>query len=141
MEKDNSSEKGSITYIRANILYSITMIILAILLTIFIIVKVKDWHNYIQLLVIPLLFFIHGIYSLIKGSNYVGLDKQNKKVIIYSISGIAMPWRKLKYDRLFFKGKELYREIKRKTKFINILLFQCRKDDLEAFVAEVNKGV
>jgi hypothetical protein len=139
MEKGNSSEKGSITNIRFNILYPVCVIIIAILLTvIFIRVKEKDWYNYIPLLVFALLFIIQAIYSL-TGGKYVGLDKQNKKVIIYGLFGIAV--RKYKYDRLFFKGKELYREIDGKTKFINIMRSQCRKDDLEAFVVEVNKGV
>ena len=140
MEKSNSSEKGSITIIRVNILYTVCVVIIAIFMAVVFIIKAKekDWYSYLPLLVFALLFLIQGIYSL-KGSKYVGLDKQNKKVIIYGLFGIAM--RKYKYDRLFFKGKELYREIDGETKFINIARYQCRKYDLEAFVVEVKKEV
>jgi uncharacterized integral membrane protein len=140
MEQGNSSEKGSITFIRVNVYYSVGVFIIAVLLAVIFIIKAKekDWYNYLPWLVFALLFIIQAIYSL-TGSKYVGLDKQNKKVIIYGFFGIAL--RKYKYDRLFFRNKELYSEYEGKTKFINILDSQCRKDDLEAFVVEVNKGI
>jgi hypothetical protein len=138
MEKVNSSVQGGITNIRFNTYYSVSLIIVAVILTVlFLRVKEKDWY-YILFLIFAVLFIINGVYAL-TGSKYVGLDKQNKQVIVYGFFGIAL--RKYKYDRLFFNDKELYREIHGKTKFINILRSQCKRNDLESFIAEVNKGV
>jgi hypothetical protein len=138
MEKDNGSVSGSFIDIRFNIFYSVCLLIAAIImLVIFLTVKEKAWY-YDFFLILALLFLIHGFYAL-SGSKYVRLDKQSKTVKIYGLFGIAM--RKYKYDRLFFKDKELYREIDGKTKFINLLRNQCRKNDFEAFVVEINKGL
>jgi hypothetical protein len=138
MEQDNSSLSGSYTDIRFNAFYFICVFIIAIITMIGFLqnLKGKDWLS-ILFLILALIAFIHGIYALTR-NKYIRLDKHSKKVIIYGFCGLAV--RKYKYDRLFFKDKELYREYDRKTKFINILRSQCRKDDFEAFVVEVNKG-
>jgi hypothetical protein len=138
MEHDNSSVSGSYTDIRFNAFYFACVFIIAIIMMIGFLqtLKGKDWLS-ILFLILALIAFIHGIYALTR-NKYIRLDKHSKKVIIYGFCGIAV--RKYKYDRLFFKDKELYREYEGKTKFINILRSQCRKDDFEAFVVDVNKG-
>ncbi|MGD0756461.1 MAG: hypothetical protein ABR927_15525 [Bacteroidales bacterium] len=138
MEHDNSSVSGSYTDIRFNAFYFVCVFIIAIIMMIGFLqtLKGKDWLS-ILFLILALIAFIHGIYALTR-NKYIRLDKHSKKVIIYGFCGIAV--RKYKYDRLFFKDKELYREYEGKTKFINILRSQCRKDDFEAFVVDVNKG-
>ena len=138
MEKENSSVPGSFTDIRYNLFYSIGLCLAAIIvIIILLIVKGENWY-YDFLEVLALLLFVNGIYALIR-SKYVRLDKQSKTVKIYDT---PIFWaRKYKYDRLFFKDKKLFSEINGKTEFINILQYQCRKDDLEAFITEVNKGV
>jgi hypothetical protein len=103
----------------------------------FLTLKEKDFLS-ILFLILSLIILISSIYSLNK-NKYIRLDKQNKRIIKYGFCGLAI--RKYKYDRLFFKDKELYREYNGKTKFINILRSQCMKDDFEAFVVEVNKKV
>ena len=138
MGKNNGSVHGSLTDIRYNIFYSVGLFTAAIIMiVIFLIVKGKDWY-YELFLILALLLLIRGIYALIR-SKYVRLDKLSKTVKIYDT---PIFWaRKYKYDRLFFKDKKLYREIDGKTEFINILRYQCRKNDFEAFVMEVNKVV
>lgn len=134
MEKENGSIPGGFTDIRFNIFYFVCIFIIAIIMIgIFLTVKEKNWYYYF-FLILAVLFFVHGIGALI-GSKYVRLDKQSKTVKIYGPYGFVA--RKYKYDRLFFKDKELYREIDGKTKFINILRYQCRKKDLEAFIMEI----
>jgi hypothetical protein len=138
MGKDNGSEHGIFTDIRFNTFYSVCMFIAAIIMiVIFLTAKEKNWYHEF-FLILAILFLIHSIYAF-TGSKYVRLDKQSKTVKIYGPFGFAA--RKFKYDSLFFKGRELYREIDGKTKFINIQRYQCRKKDFEVFVVEVNKGV
>ena len=138
MEKDNSSVPRSFTDIRFNIYYVILLFIVSfIMIGIFLTVKEKSWYDDF-FLILPILFLVHGIVVL-TGSKYIRLDKQSKTIKIYGPFGFAA--RNYSYDRLFFKDNELYREIDGKTKFLNIVRYQCSKDDLEAFIAEVNKGV
>jgi hypothetical protein len=138
MEENKSSVPENVTVIRYNILYSVCMLIAAIIMIIiFMIAKEKEWY-YDFFLILAVLFLFDSIYALIRGK-YVWLDKQNKTVKIYNTP--IFPARKYKYDHLFFKGNRLYCETGGENEFINILRYQCRKDDYEAFVAEVNKGV
>jgi hypothetical protein len=138
MEQEKSSVSGSLKDIRFNAFYFVYVFIIAIIgiLGFLQTLKGKDWLS-ILFLILALIAFIHRISALTR-NKYIRLDKQSKRIIIYGFCGIAL--RKYKYDRLFFKDKELYREYGGKTKFINILRSQCRKDDFEAFVVEVNKG-
>ena len=138
MGKNNGSVPGSFTDIRYNNFYSVGSSTAAIMMiVIYLLVKEKNLY-FDFLLILGVLFLIYGISALIR-INYVRLDKQNKTV---KICDNPIFWtRKYKYDRLFFKDKKLYMEIEGKTEFINILGYQCRKNDFEAFVVEVNKGV
>jgi hypothetical protein len=141
MEKNNVSVPGSFADIRYDIFYTAGLFIAAlILIVIFLIVK-GNWqkHYYDIILILGLLLLIRGINALSSGNKYVRLDKQSKTIKIYDAH---MFWaQKYKYDRLFFKGKKLCREIDGKTEYINITGFGCMKNDFKAFVAEVNKGV
>jgi hypothetical protein len=47
--------------------------------------------------------------------------------------------RKVKYDNLFFKGKDLFRVVKGKVRFINIIRSQCNKEDLDFLFQEIRK--
>jgi hypothetical protein len=99
-------------------------------------IKEEEWYYYF-FLILPLLFIVQAIGAL-SGSKYVRLNKKSKTIIIYGPYGFVV--RKYKFDRLFFKDKELYREVEGRDKFINLMRYQCRKNDLEAFIVEVNKG-
>jgi hypothetical protein len=137
MDKEHDSAPESFTYIRYNIFYSIGLSTAAIILIITsLTINGNVWyHNFF--LISGVLSFIHGIYALIR-SKYVTLDKQRKNVKVYNT---PIFWgRKYKYDHLFFKDKVLWSEFKGETVEIFISHYQCRKDDFEAFVVEVNKG-
>jgi hypothetical protein len=138
MEKENDLVPESFTYIRYNIYYSVGLSIAAIILILIsLTIKGKVWYSNF-FLIAGVIFIIHGIYALIR-SKYVTLDKQRKTVKVYNT---PIFWaRKYKYDNLFFKDKVLWSEFNGQTEEIFILHYQCRKDDFEAFVAEVNKGV
>ena len=137
MEQDKSSLSGNFTDIRFNAFYFVCLFIIAIIMLIgfFLTLQEKDWLT-ILFLILALIAFIQGIYSSTR-NKYIRLDKQSKRIIKYGFCGIAM--RKYTYDHLVFKDKELYMEYGGKTKFINILRPQCKKDDFEAFIVEVNK--
>jgi hypothetical protein len=137
MEKDNSSVTADFIDIRFNHFYVVSIFIAAVILLVIIMTtKGEEWYYYF-FLILPVLFFVHAIGAL-SGSKYVRLDKQTKTVIIYGPYGFVV--RKYKFDRLFFKDKELYREVEGRDKLINIMRYQCRKNDLSAFIVEVSKG-
>lgn len=138
MEKENDSAPENYTYIRYNIFYSAGLIIAAIILVLISsTIEGKVWYNNF-LLIIGVIFFIHGIYAIIR-SKYITLDKQRKTVKVYNT---PIFWaRKYKYDHLFFKDKVLWSEFNGETVEIFLSRYQCRKDDFEAFIMEVNKGV
>jgi hypothetical protein len=138
MEQVNDSAPGSFIYIRYNDFYSIGLSVAGItMILIFLMIKERNLL-YDSLLIFAVLLLVHGIYALNR-SNYVRLDKQNKTIRIYDT---PIFWaRKYKYNRLFFKDNKLFRDLDGKTEFINIVRYQCRKDDFDAFIEEINKGV
>jgi ABC-type transport system involved in Fe-S cluster assembly fused permease/ATPase subunit len=138
MEKINGPVPGSFTDIRYNIFYSVGLSTVAIIMiVIYLLLKEKNWY-YDFFLILAVLFLVYGISALIR-TVYLRLDKQSKTV---KINDNPIFWmRRYKYDRLFFNDNKLYREIDGKTEFININRYQCRKNDLEAFIVEVNKAV
>jgi len=151
MEKERSSHSENYIDIRYNKIYiGFTALLAIIFFTILFISKDDDgtsilislsqnrsWGFYF--IIIVCLIFLGQIIFALGGARYVRLDKQAKKVIVYG--SFFIPAWKYKFERLFFKGKGLYREINGKIKFINIIYFQCRKDDFEAFVNEINKDL
>jgi len=138
MEQANDSLPGSSVYIRYNDFYSIGLSVAGITMVL-ISLTIKERNLYYDsFLILAVLLLVHGIYALNR-RNYIRLDKQNKTVKIFDT---PIFWaRKYKYDRLFFKDKKLYREIDGKTELIAIVRYQCRKDDFDAFIEEINKGV
>jgi hypothetical protein len=138
MEQANDSLPGSSAYIRYNDFYSIGLSVAGITMVL-ISLTIKERNLYYDsFLILAVLLLVHGIYALNR-RNYIRLDKQNKTVKIFDT---PIFWaRKYKYDRLFFKDKKLYREIDGKTELIAIVRYQCRKDDFDAFIEEINKGV
>jgi hypothetical protein len=48
--------------------------------------------------------------------------------------------RTVKFDKLFIKGKDLYRVINGKVRYINLIKYQCNKKDLDILFQEINKG-
>jgi hypothetical protein len=138
MEKTNGPIPESVTDIRYNIFYSVGLSTVGIIMIVIsLLVKDKNWY-YDFFLILAVLFLVYGFSALIR-IVYVRLDKQSKTV---KINDNPIFWmRKYKYDRLFFNDNKLYREIDGKTEFINIIRYKCRKNDLEAFIVEVNKEV
>ena len=137
MDEDKFSAEECGMVIRFNPVYTAVLFTTAtILIVIFLTGIGKKWDNYF--LILSIILMIHGIYTLLR-NKYVRLDKKNKTVKVYDT---PVFWaRKYKYDRLFFTDKKLYSEIEGKTEFINIQRFQCRNEDFEALIEEVNKGV
>jgi hypothetical protein len=137
MEKHRGSSPEKPMVIRYNVFYTAGIFTVAIImLGLFLTVREKGWFNSF-FLILSVLLFIRGIYALLR-SKYVRLDNQTKTVKVYDT---PIFWaRKYKYDRLLFNDGKIYREIDGKTEYINIIRHQCRKDDFEAFIREINKG-
>jgi hypothetical protein len=91
----------------------------------------------IYCIVFVLIFVGLGIYSL-TGGKALSLDKTNKVLHKYIFYGLTSS--KYKYDRLFFKGNKLYREIDGKVKFIELRSIDYNKNDLEILNSEIRKG-
>lgn len=151
MEKENSSKTGDNIDIRYNKVFAVLRIIVGIGIIIMLLFDKKDDGTGYELFIkdktdiilaiflLPfLLYLADGFYALLAG-RYARLDKQAKTVYVYTFFNI--PLSKYKYDRLFFDGKALLRVIDGKKKLIAIIRHQCRKDDYETFVNEINKEV
>ncbi|MBN1618540.1 hypothetical protein JW887_04355 [Candidatus Dojkabacteria bacterium] len=84
---------------------------------------------------LSLLTLIQGIYAIF-GGKYIKLDPDEKKLKIYGLFGIAD--RYIRFDELAFEGKDLYRKINGKRKYINLMRFHCNREDFDKFIDFVN---
>ena len=138
MEEFIGSTGNEIIDVRYSKRHWISMFIAAAFFLILpIMVGYHDLFWLIYAIVFILIFAGQGLYAL-KGGKSMRLDRKNKILYKYIVYGLAS-W-KYKYDRLFFRGRLLYREINGKTKFIEIRSMDYNKDDLEVLISEINKG-
>jgi len=137
MENENVTPAKNFIDVRYSKYYSISQLVISGILLIPVVTSGTDKeYLYYFCIILALIFVSQGIYSLLGGKT-IRLDIKNKNLKKYSFYG-SVGWN-YKYDRLFFMGKELYRELDGKIKFINILPVECNKKDLEVLIAEVNK--
>jgi hypothetical protein len=134
MENTTSQELKNFTDVRYNKVYGIVITVLSVALLIFTLLSEQNDIFYYVLIGVDLILIAFGLNSLI-GKRYFRHDKQNKMVIIYA--GFGSISQRYKYDRLYLKNRRLYREIDGKEKFINIIIMQCNRADLEAFTKEI----
>jgi hypothetical protein len=122
--------------VRHNLIYSITVFLFGFA---FIVLPILFFSTTLRTLFIFLgvLMVFYGLGAIF-GGRYVRYNPLKKELIFSTL--YDNEYRTIKYDKLFFKGKSLYREINGKTKYIFLLRFQCNKQDLDILFQEINKG-
>jgi hypothetical protein len=137
MERTNNPSPVGNIDVRYDRSYSIIMLAL---MSLFVALAIyffgKDWADKTIFIIIGLLSGIHGIYALM-GKKYLRFDPQGKRIIFFGLFGLVD--RKVRYDRIYMVGKEIYRKINGKTRFINIIYQQCNKEDYQRLVDEIIK--
>jgi len=134
MKNENALDLEKYTDVRYNKVYSIFVIILAILFIILaIFFSMPSIVFVIVFLIIGLLLLFAGI--TLRGRKYLRLDKQNQIVMIFGIIGSFA--RKYPYDRIYLEGKKLYIEKSGKKKILNIMQYACDKRDFNTFIKEI----
>ena len=129
------AEKKSIE-IRFGLIYSILIIVLSVLMAyIGYIAKNDDIVFKYIMYGLSLLTLIQGIYAIF-GGKYIKLDPDEKKLKIYGLFGIVD--RYIRFDELAFEGKDLYRKIDGKRKYVNLMRFHCNREDYDRFVDFIN---
>jgi hypothetical protein len=123
------------TDVRFNRIYSIFMLLAGIAFVIWALSPGRDAFAKYYFLFLALIFFIHGLYTFL-GKKYIRYNPSEKKICFYNFWIID---RRVKYDTLFFRGKDLYRVINGKIRFINVIRSQCNKKDLDVFFQEIRK--
>ena len=130
-----AAEKKSIE-IRFGLIYSILIIVLSVLMAyIGYIAKNDDTVFKYIMYGLSLLTLIQGIYAIF-GGKYIKLDPDEKKLKIYGLFGIVD--RYIRFDELAFEGKDLYRKIDGKRKYVNLMRFHCNREDYDRFVDFIN---
>ena len=135
--KNKLTPEGSID-VRHNLSFSISVLILGFA---FIVLPILFFRStFIMLFIFMSLGVPMAFYGLcaIFGGRYLRYSPLRKELVFSTLS--ENKYRTIKYDRLFFKGKSLYREINGKTKYIFLLQSQCNKKDFDILVQEINKG-
>lgn len=138
MEAIDGSTDNQIIDVRYNKRHWISMFIAASFFIVLIILA--GWHDLFWVfysIIFAAALSGQGFYA-IKGGKSIRLDKKNKVLHKYTLYGLTS--FKYRYDRLFFKGKKLFREIDGKVKFIEIRSIDNRKDDIEVLYSEILKG-
>jgi|WetSurMetagenome_2_1015567.scaffolds.fasta_scaffold00935_16 hypothetical protein len=133
--KDASSEKY--IDVRYNLIYSILMILFGIAFVVWALWPDQDAFDKYYFLIFGLLLLVQGLYA-ISGGRYFRYKPIDKKIVFIGL--FVLISRSVKFDKLFFRGKELYRVINGKARYINLLRYQCNKKDLENLFQEINKG-
>ena len=123
--------------VRHNVSYSISVLILGFA---FVVLPILFFHSTFLRFIFIFLGVTMAFYGLcaIFGGRYLRYDPLKKELVFSTLS--ENTYRTIKYDKLFFKGKSLYREINGKTKYIFLLELQCNKKDFDILVQEINKG-
>jgi len=132
----DTSQEGFIN-VKFNLTYSVLMILFGIVFVIWALWPDRDLFLKYYFLVLGLIVLAHGIYA-ISGGRYFRYFPEDKKIVF---SGLFMIiGRTVKFDKLFIKGKDLYRVINGKVRYINLIKYQCNKKDLDILFQEINKG-
>ena len=136
METNSPPVEKKCIEIRFGLGYSIFTIVLSVLIA-FIGYMAKNDDIVLKYIMygLSLLTLIHGIYAIF-GGKYIKLDLDEKKLKIYGLFGIAE--RHIRFDDLAFEGKDLYRKINGKRKYINLMRFHCNREDYIRFIDFVN---
>lgn len=137
MKNENDPSLNEYTDVRFNPVYSIFIIFFGIAAAGWAFLSGRDPFFKYYFIFIGLLLLIHGIYAL-SGGRYIRLDPMRKKIIFSGF--LASIKRPVKYDKLFFQGKDLYRVTDGKKRYINLIRYQCRKTDLDKLIRKINKG-
>lgn len=136
METNSPPAEKQCIDIRFSLIYSIFIIVLSVLMAyIGYIAKNEDIAFKYIMYSLSLLTLIQGIYAIF-GGKYIKLDPDEKKLKIYGLFGIAD--RYIRFDELAFEGKDLYRKINGKRKYINLMRFHCNREDFDKFIDFVN---
>ncbi|MBN2632318.1 MAG: hypothetical protein JXR66_02105 [Bacteroidales bacterium] len=136
MKTDKQSQPGNCIEIRFNLAYSVLFFIISVLLAIIAYVSTSD-DKVIKYLIyaMSLFSFIQGIYA-VSGGKFIKYDPDVKKLKVYGLFGIME--RSIRFDKLTFEGKDLYREVDGKRKYVNLQRYRCNKEDINKFIDAVN---
>jgi hypothetical protein len=138
MGNENKVSPEGYVDVRYNLTYSVFMLLAGIGFVIWPLLSDKEGFMKYYLLLLGLIFLIHGVYA-ISGRKYIRYDPQGKIISFFGL--LELINRKVKYDNLFFRGKDLFRVIKGKTRFINVIRSQCNKEDLDFLFQEIKKDI
>jgi hypothetical protein len=136
MGNENKVSPEGYVNVRYNLTYSIFMLLAGIGFFIWPLLSDKKEFMKYYLLLLGLIFLIHGLYA-ISGRKYIRYDPQGKVISFFGL--LELINRKVKYDNLFFRGKDLFRVVKGKVRFINVIRSQCNKEDLDFLFQEIRK--
>ncbi len=137
MKNGNDPSVNGYTDVRFNLIYSICMILVGIVFVVWALLPGREAFQKYWFLIFGVILLVHGV-TAISGSRYIRYDPHGKKIIFSGL--LASIHRTVKYDKLFFKDKDLYRVINGKTRYINLIRSQCNRKDLYNLIQEINKG-
>jgi disulfide bond formation protein DsbB len=136
METDTLSTPRNCIEIRFGLGYSILILIISVLLALIAYVsKSDDKVSKYLIYGMSLLSFIQGIYA-VSGGKFIKYDPNVKKLKFYGLFRIME--RSIRFDKLTFEGKDLYREVDGKRKYVNLQRYQCNREDIDKFIDSVN---
>jgi hypothetical protein len=138
MTNENIPSQNDYIDVRFNLVYSIFIVFFGVAAIIWAFLAGGDPFIKYYFIFIGLILLIHGIYA-ISGGKYIRLDPKARKIIFSGF--LASIKRPVNYEKLFFKGKDLYRLTKGKERYINIIWYQCRKSDLNKLIKQVKEGI
>jgi hypothetical protein len=138
MKNENESSPDEYTDVRYNLVYSIFIIFFGIAAVGWAFLPGRDPFIKYYFIFIGLMLLSHGLYGL-SGGRYVRFDQKGKKIIFSGF--LAIIKRTVKYEKLFFQGKDLYRVRDGKNRYINLIRYQCMKSDLNKLIQQVKEGI
>ena len=134
MKNENGRSLTEYIDVRYNRVYSIFIIFFGIVSVVWALLPGRDAFLKYYFIFIGLILLIHGIYA-ISGGRYMRYDPNGKKIIFSGF--LASIKRPVKYEKLFFEGKDLYRVINGKKRYINLIRYQCKRTDLNNLIQEI----
>lgn len=136
METDKQHQLGNCIEIRFNLAYSILILLISVFLALIAFVSKSD-DKVIKYLIYAMSFLslIQGIYA-VSGRKFIKYDPNVKKLKFYGLFGIME--RNIRFDKLTFEGKDLYREVDGRRKYVNLQRYQCNRGDIMKFIDAVN---
>jgi hypothetical protein len=136
IKKDRSAEE--FVDVRFNLAYSIIIIIAGAAFAAWALLPGRDLFLKYYFVILGIIILCHGIYA-ISGAKYFTFDRNGKQFIFFRFFGFMKS--SVRYDRLFFRGKELYRVFNNKTRYINLIRYQCRKRDLDILFKMIDSEI